>query len=200
MSRRLRPWVIGIGALNVVLAIALVIVLASRGPGGDATQAEDAPTPDTATSVQQTPQGSESSEPESATPTPESAFEVPEGALAIAEFTLPSGNIGCSLSESAGECWIKDFSYAPPGNAENCEWMGGVVVMTSQGLTMPCPDVAPGSSTTGAAVLEYGQSTAIGPWLCTSNQSGLECSSLADGTGFTMARATFTSYGPGRLA
>lgn len=124
---------------------------------------------------------------------------MPEGALAVADFTLPSGNIGCSLTPDAGECWIRDFSYTPPVAGQECEWFGALVTFTAQGLVMPCPASQPGSNAAGAAVLEYGQSTAVGPWLCTSTRDGLECSSLADGTGFTIARAAFTSYGPGRL-
>lgn len=203
MSRRMRRWVIGFGIVNVVLFLALVIVVLSRGPGGGGdTQQADPETPTAAESSASTAAPETETTPSAATesgePTPTATFEVPEGALDLAQFQLPSRNIGCSLTQDAAECWIVDFSFTPPAG-EDCQWRGSIITMTADGVAMPCPPSAPGNANDATPVLDYGLSTAVGQWLCTSTSSGLECSSLADGTGFTVARATFTSYGPGRL-
>ncbi|PWD50143.1 hypothetical protein C8046_05140 [Serinibacter arcticus] len=96
-------------------------------------------------------------------------------------------------------CSIANAEFAPPpGDA--CEWRGQVAVLGIDGVTMPCPDAAAQAAGDGVPVLEYGTSTTIGAWACTSSERGVECFSRADGTGFTLARAAFTSYGPGRLA
>ncbi|HCX85497.1 MAG TPA: hypothetical protein DHV14_10285 [Micrococcales bacterium] len=201
MSATMKRWLIGFAVLDVVLFATLLVLLVSQGPGGS----DDADATATATSSSTPAAGATDGTDASPAPSADATasgtqeFTPPEGALALADFTLPSRNISCALTDEQADCWIAEATFTPPAG-DACEWRGQLVVMTSDGVAMPCPDAAPGPGADGVAVLEYGQTTVVGPWMCTSSDSGLECSSLADGTGFTLARASFTSYGPGRLA
>lgn len=196
-----KRWVTGLAALNVVLFLVLASLLLTRGPGGSDEEAsasasessETAQTPDgEASDPASTPQASDSpSEPE-----PELA-PIPDGALELAAFVLPSGNISCDLQDSALACTILNATFEPPAG-DGCQWRGQIITLDSSGVFMPCPPQQP-VATEGLTALKYGESTAVGVWVCTSSEQGLECYSREDGTGFTLARSSFTSYGPGRL-
>lgn len=205
MKPSVRRWVIGIGVLDVILFIALIVLLATRGPGtAGSSEAVDSPTTSatTATSALPPPEEGEPTDSGTAEETAPAETpvqrETPEGALTVADFTLPSRNISCSLTEAGATCWIAQATFTPPPG-DGCQWRGQVVTLDASGVHMPCPAEQPVAGEDGVTVLEYGQSTVVGPWLCTSSDRGLECSSLDDGTGFTLARASFNSYGPGRL-
>ncbi|TGO06009.1 hypothetical protein [Serinibacter arcticus] len=203
MTARTRGWIIGLAVLNGLLVIGLVVtlMLGAANDGDDATAAESgsgsgepAPALDGATSAP--PSASESASAETAE-TPELA-PPPEGALDAPAFALPSRNIACTLDEAAVTCTIADATFTPPAG-EDCEFRGQVVTLSADGVAMPCPDGQQAPAGDDVPTLEYGQSTTVGSWACTSTESGVECSSLADGTRFTLARASFTSEGAGAL-
>ena len=196
-----KRWVIGLATLNVVLFLILAGLLLTRGPGGSEDEAsasasessETAQTPDGgATDPASAPQPSASQ----GEPEPELA-PIPDGARDVAAFVLPSGNISCDLQDSALACTILNATFEPPPG-DGCEWRGQIVTLDAAGVFMPCPPQQP-AATEGLPSLNYGESTAVGVWVCSSSEQGLECYSREDGTGFTLARSSFTSYGPGRL-
>lgn len=205
MSQSIKTWLGVLAALVVALFIVLVWALLLRGPGG-VTGAATASSGASESSVSSSPSpdGSKStSEPTDSSPSPSTSpsdelSPIPEGALVLSAFALPSRNISCSMGEDGVSCQIADASFTPPAG-DGCQWRGQVVLLDSGGVSMPCPEAAPAPAAEDVTVLEYGQTSSVGSWLCTSSERGIECTSRADGTGFTLARAAFTSYGPGRL-
>lgn len=205
MTARTRGWIIGLAVLNGLLVIGLVVTLMLGAATGDDEAATEEtgsgssqPAPDLDGATSAAPSPSESNSASAETPeTPELAAP-PEGALDVPAFALPSRNIACTLDESAVTCTIADATFTPPAG-DACEFRGQVVTMSADGVAMPCPDGQQGPAGEEVPVLEYGQATTIGPWACTSTESGVDCASLADGTRFTLARASFTSEGPGAL-
>ena len=182
-----KRWVIGLAALNVVLFVILAGLLLTNGPQ-ESAQTSDGAASDPTTAQEASPSESE---------TEAELAPVPEGALEVPTFVLPSGNIACDLQDSGLSCTILNATFEPPAG-DACQWRGQVVTLDASGVFMPCPDEQP-VATDGRTALDYGQSTAIGVWVCSSSEQGLECYSREDGTGFTLARSSFTSYGPGRL-
>lgn len=193
----------------VLLFVVLVWALLLRGPGGTGASGGESSTSETSASGEDATATDDGTATESESPsqeptpttsesTPAELAPVPDGALELTSFTLPSRNISCSMSESGVICEIGDSTFTPPAGPA-CDLRGKIVVLSDDGVELPCPETAPPGPDEGAAVLEYGQTSSVGTWLCTSSDRGVECSSRADGTGFTLARASFTSYGPGRL-
>lgn len=200
---------LGILASVVVgLFVVLVWMLILRGPGGvhdsagaSPSVSEDATTDDGGETGEESESPTQEEPEPSASPSASPSQElsaVPVDAVVLTSFALPSRNIACTMSEQAVVCEIANATFTPPAG-DACEWRGQVVVLDDDGVSMPCPQGAPGTAPEGTVVLEYGQTSAVGTWLCTSSERGVECSSRADGTGFTLARAGFSSYGPGRL-
>ncbi|PFG19940.1 hypothetical protein [Serinibacter salmoneus] len=203
MTPEVKRWIIALAVLDVVLLVAFAVILVAGGPA----TSERERTPSTAASSageagsQAQTDGATTQSP-SAEPSgaqSPSYGAAPASALDLPQFQLPSGNIYCSLTEDSARCTIADRDYeTPPG--QECEWRGNVVVLAADGVTLPCPTSQPTTASAQMTVLEYGQAATVGPWVCESNQSGLDCFSLIDGTGFALARASLTSYGPGALA
>lgn len=207
MSTTLKAWLGVLGALVVALFVVLVWALLLRGPGGVSHSATPSPevsdTADAGESASPEPESSTSPTAEQPSPSPsESASPVlapiPEGALVLPEFASPSGNLQCRMDEQDVLCGVVQADWTPPG-VDRCETAARAVVLSETGVSAECAGAAPVAPDGGLAVLEYGRTSAVGTWLCTSSERGMECTSRADGTGFTIARATFTSYGPGRL-
>lgn len=204
MSTRMRRWVIAIAGLNLVLFVALMILVLQRGPAGgsdtDASASADPAATETTATEPAAGQG-ESSEPEpQQTETDgEVTYVFPPGTLALTDFTLPSGNISCSLEESQVTCWIASKAYAAP-EGMTCEWAGQVFVLSESGVDLPCPAAAPAVGT-DLPVLEYGQATGIGSWYCQSSTNGVSCTSYGEvsgaSRGFTIARAEYTLLAAG---
>lgn len=201
MTQRTRSWIIALSALNaaLVLVILVQLIIGAASDDGD----DGGPSPSATSETQPTADvgGQEQSEPDGEEPvetmTPELAAP-PAGALELGAFTLPSKNIVCTLEEAAATCTIANATFTPPAG-EACDFRGQLVQMTENGVAMPCPGEGAQPAGDDVTVLEYGQSATAGSWACTSSERGIDCFSLADGTGFTLARAAFTSYGPGRL-
>ncbi|ACQ80870.1 hypothetical protein Bcav_2625 [Beutenbergia cavernae DSM 12333] len=178
-QRRRRVITVAIlAAVDVVLLIVLLVLLLGQGPGGDPG---DDPT--------ETASGDAGA---SAVPTPSAT--PPEGAVEIASFVTPSGNIGCDMSGDGVTCRIGDYTFTPPP-ADGCTGtVGGVVELDAEGTDVPCVAEVPPVSAPDAAVLDYGESSAVGGYACTSERTGLRCLSLETGHGFVLARAALTEF------
>ena len=180
-------------AVDVVLVLVLVVLLATRGGGEDpelaveapesaasesvasASSGQDAPDSDAEPEVSASPHGSESGDPD-----------------APRLFASPSGNIVCSIAEDAASCSIAVLSDEGLVEDETCDGtVGHVVRVTAEGgAERPCVEGdPPGEAPAATPVLDYEDSTAAFGYTCTSSRSGIICRHDETGHGFSIARA-----------
>lgn len=180
--RRLGPGMTIFLVVDVLLVLAVAVVLAAYLSGGDAADPRADATPTTSGSPTTRP----TADPTQPAPT-SSATAEPAGP---GTFALPSGNIACEVTADAATCTIAD-STAEVVPVEGCAGsVGQVVTVTAEGASTPCLQGAlPGPAAAGTPVLEYGQSTTVGDFTCTSSTSGASCTHDPSGAGFTLARA-----------
>ncbi|MBB2924939.1 hypothetical protein [Cellulomonas cellasea] len=163
-------------ALVVVAAVVLSGALRSTGPR------------DTGSDVDPAPSASLSGQASTPTPTATGA--------GLASFTTQLRNIACTMSDEGVTCTIADKTFVPPG-AEACTGtIGHVVVAGAEGVDTPCVDgPAPAKAAPDVPVLEYGSTSTVGGWTCTSATNGVTCVEDASGTGFRLARAELVAIG-----
>jgi Family of unknown function (DUF6636) len=111
----------------------------------------------------------------------------------LTAFSSPSGNIGCVMSAAAVRCDIGEKSWKPPPAPASCSLDFG------QGLEVGRDDAArlvcAGDTTLGAArALPYGHSSEVGEFLCTSEESGMQCGNTSTGHGFTLSREEYELF------
>lgn len=190
MSRRLGPAAITLIVVDAVL-IGLLIVLMVTAP----RSADNDGPGSTQASVGES--GTDPGSPgASAEPGSTQVVTVPQGALELAEFASPSGNIWCTIGSDSAACQISEMAYqAPGGGCEGNELFGHVVEVAADGSSFPCPDGGiPGAPAADRTVLEYGQTSALGDFMCTSSESGMRCTNIRTGAGFTVARAAANRF------
>nr|NLD40730.1 hypothetical protein [Actinomycetales bacterium] len=100
------------------------------------------------------------------------------------EFTSPSGNIACNLTDDGGRCTIYEYDFTPAGSCTAGEPV--TVVVDSEGARADCATEA---VRTGPA-LEYDVSSSAGRFFCTSRMDGMHCTDSFTGAAFHVARAT----------
>lgn len=156
-----------IAAVGVLVVVFLVMLLDRLAPA--------APTAPTA----------EPTSTGTATTTPTDVVDLADVAWT---FRLPSGNIGCAVTEDGALCAIRVFEYEPPSLA-GCEGDTGVAFrLDAEGARPLC--------TTGTAEfpdareLPYGESEGAGEFTCTSSETGVACRD-ALGDELTLRRASF---------
>ncbi|WP_182113494.1 MULTISPECIES: hypothetical protein [unclassified Actinotalea] len=175
--RGLGPGLTTFVVVDVILVVTFFILLAmSGGGGGGEPVAEPEPSP-------------ASVEPET---TPEaSAPEEPEDVEALPAFTLPSGNIWCSMTDTSATCTIFSFTYPAPDLPEGCTGTAGNVleVVVGQDPRFACVEGSPPSPPEGTPMLDYGQGSTIGEMTCLSSRNGVFCRHNPTGDGFSLARA-----------
>lgn len=103
-------------------------------------------------------------------------------------FQMPSGNIGCVMSEESVLCAIRTFDYQPPDVAGCAADTGVAVRLDSDGTAHVCSTGTPEFG--DAAQLPYGESRTVGEFTCTSSEAGISCSNAA-GQEFSLRRADF---------
>jgi hypothetical protein len=159
--------------VDVLLVLAVAVALAAFLSGGERPGDDAGGAPSTGSSASATPDG----EPTDATDGP-------------ATFALPSGNIACDITDDAATCTIAE-SDAEPATEEGCAGVvGPIVTVTAEGASTPCVQGAlPGPAAPGTPLLEYGESTTVGDFTCTSSTSGVTCRHDPSEAGFTLARA-----------
>lgn len=163
-------------ALVVVAAVVLSGALRGTGPGDAGSDVDPAP--------------SASASGQASTPTPTAT------GAGLASFTTQLRNIACTMSDDGVTCTIADKTFVPPG-AEACTGtIGHVVVAGAEGVDTPCVDgPAPAKAAPDVPVLEYGSTSTVGGWTCTSATNGVTCVEDATGTGFRLARAELVAIG-----
>ena len=113
-------------------------------------------------------------------------------AVAQDAFRLPSGNIACTMSSDGVTCTIADYTYAAPTVAGCTGTTGHVLTLGPDGVAFVCEDgPAPTAAGDDVRTLEYGSESRVDGWTCSSGTDGVTCTA-ADGTGFRLARATWT--------
>lgn len=116
-------------------------------------------------------------------------------------FRSPSGRIVCGVSDEDGgapadaRCDVVDNTWTPPARPADCEldWGSSVAVSAGRGrATFACVgDVA----SDGNGVLGYGKGVLVGPILCMSRTTGVECVVTSGPKhGFKVAKAAYTLY------
>lgn len=111
----------------------------------------------------------------------------PETALDGETFKLPSGNIGCTLSENVLVCDILSGLSPEPDQPCELDWTG----IELEGAGPASPRCAGDTAfDQGAPVLEYGSTWQRGEFTCSSAATGLMCENAA-GHGFSLARANW---------
>ena len=174
LSRGLKAFI----ALDVVLVLAFIAVLASvlAGRGGPEPEAGSTATATATPQAETTPEPTAPAEPE----TPQN----------LTDFVLPSGNIVCTMSETAATCTILEFSYEPPPPPEGCPGpVGSTLTVNAEGAGFVCPQAEPVPAAETTPVLEYGEGSTLGDITCLSSQNGVFCRHDPSGAGFSLARA-----------
>lgn len=186
-SRRLGPLEITLIVIDVVLIGVLIFLIATQPAGPDEQPSE--------TTSSTAADGGATEEETSAEPSSTQAVTVPEGALDLAEFATPSGNIWCTLSEDAATCQIGSIEYEPPSipDCDDNDLAGKVLRVSGETADYPCPDgnIA-GADPEDRDVLDYGQTTHVGDYMCTSTEEGVSCTDITTGASFSVRRAGAT--------
>ncbi len=110
------------------------------------------------------------------------------------QFTLPSTNIGCVMhSDGVVRCDIRQRDWAPPAKPADCNPnydFGQGLVLGATAKFVCATDTA----LVGAPVLAYGSTSRQGPYECRSDESGVECTNLDTGHGFSMSAAEYRLF------
>jgi hypothetical protein len=114
----------------------------------------------------------------------------PQAALDGDTFKLPSGNIGCTLSENVLVCDILSGLDPEPSAPCELDWTG--IELEAAG---PASPRCAGDTSFDQAfpVLGYGRMWKNGAFNCSSATSGLTCEN-GDGHGFSLARAAWETH------
>ena len=110
----------------------------------------------------------------------------------LTTFSTPSGNIGCVMDPEYVRCDIRERSWEAPPAPSDCELDFG------QGIELADETrshlVCAGDTTLGAQeTLEYGETSRVGPYRCTSAAAGMNCQAQS-GHGFFLSKETYELY------
>jgi len=108
-------------------------------------------------------------------------------------FTSPTGNIGCLIDKEMVRCDIAEREWAPPPAPDSCTLDYG------QGITLragaPPEFVCAGDTALNSdAALPYGESIQGGLIRCDSEESGITCTDMETGRGFTLSKAAYELF------
>lgn len=191
-QRKLDPLAITLIIVDVILVIILIALLATRPDAGSDNPTASEPSGGASGTASAEP----STEPSQTATTPPERIEPPADARDISTFASPSGNIWCDITDEAATCTITEYSFTLPEDP-TCEGgtVGPIVRLIDGDVTTPCSlegvgDAAPGDF----GALEYGETTAVGDYMCSSAESGMTCTNLTTGRGFTLARGALTEF------
>lgn len=184
LAPRSSTWLWVLGAITLVCIVALIVWFALS----DRNEKRSAPQDNTvATQDASAPATEQTSQAPSPTPSasPTLASPAPAGAIEMSSFTAPSGNITCTLSESAVTCTINEHDFVPTDCTGSKTGPYTVSVATEGDPSGSCGTQFAGTG----ATLDYGSSAKNKNFACTSDASGIHCWSQVSGKGFTLSRA-----------
>ena len=107
------------------------------------------------------------------------------------QFTMPSGNIGCTMQSDGGvvRCDIRQRDFATPARPADCNLDFGHAVVLGAGF------VCAGDTVLGAGpVLPYGSTIRQGRYECRSDEVGVTCTNLEIGHGFLLSAAEYRPF------
>jgi hypothetical protein len=106
-------------------------------------------------------------------------------------FHSPSGNIQCAIMTgdyAQARCDMSALSPTYRQAPANCEFDWGSSFAVDAGGSGYLACVSDSVADPGGVELGYGKSISLGPFTCTSEKSGMECSNLG-GHGFKLSKA-----------
>ena len=179
---------------KAVLAILLVLGLGvfAAGCGGDDSSSQDEQIEQLEAQVEEL-QEQNAAEPEPSPEPPPEPEPAPEptpdpGVVRGYEFfSSPTGNIGCSMADDGVRCDVRERSWSPPPKPGNCQldWGQGVSVGSGEAGYVCAGDTTLG----GTQVLQYGESSEVGGFVCESSEAGMRCENTGTGHGFDVSRS-----------
>jgi hypothetical protein len=173
------------------LAAGLVVAMTAGGCGSDEDETTSAAQTTTAAEAATTTTPAEPAD-GPAKPKPEEKPPAEPEPQELTQFSTPSGNIGCVMSAEAVRCDIRERSWDPPAPPADCELdFGHGIVLSEEGRAeLVCAgDTALG----GEEVLEYGETSKVGSYSCTSAAAGITCQA-DNGHGFFLSRQVYELY------
>lgn len=198
-NRGLSKGVIALIVVDAVLILVLIALIITHPSSGPAEPEESPATPQATEPADSNPEqqneAGDTAPEDDADETAPAGEEPPEGALNEPAFATPSGNIWCDLDADGATCSIGGHEYAV-GDQPDCDGhTGRVLQVTEAEATMPCVGQAPPTSAPESHVeLDYGESTVVGDFLCSSAETGVTCRSMVDGHGFELAYADYSIF------
>lgn len=108
-------------------------------------------------------------------------------------FKTPSGNIVCFIRSEVAGCEIREKTFTPPPQPEDCEYDWGGVIELERGRTFfVC--YSDTRLFQAADVLEYGSAISRGDVTCDSSEQGVRCVDAGTGRGFTLSRSAYSQF------
>ena len=109
------------------------------------------------------------------------------------DFTMPSGNIRCTMQVGSGgvRCIILQRDWAPPAKPADCEYEFGQALVLGRTAGFLC---ASDTALIGAPVLPYGSTSRQGKYECRSDEVGVTCTNLESGHGFLLSAAEYRLF------
>lgn len=108
------------------------------------------------------------------------------------DFTMPSGNIGCTFTPAGGTSVYKPFDGGPELSCDRIRPKYVRVVLTPKAVRR-FDDVGDQDCCSAGNTFAYGNHWSRGPFSCESSEQGLTCR-LGDGRGFSMSTATVRTF------
>ena len=186
----------------VVLAVAATLAVAAAVVVWLLTRDDPAEAPPVASASATSPTAPPSTSPPDVTiggtPGPELVTGPPsisDDVEDLAQFSSPTGNIGCVVSTEFAVCEIGQYEFPLPPKPADCrgDW-AATFELTEQS---PVPTVGACQTDTQLGSpdqLAYGSTTVVGDFACLSQDSGMTCWNPATGHGFTVSRAAYALF------
>lgn len=127
-----------------------------------------------------------------ATPLAAGEQRFPPDAYGMTNFMLPSGNIACLYVPKGGTAIYEPRGGGPELACDRVEPAYVTVILGPTGPAEVLKEPAEVACCSGP-ILNYGNHWQEGPFLCTSERTGLTCR-RSDGRGFSMARARVAAF------
>lgn len=178
-------------ARTSVLVVCGLLFLSACSSARDALDdSRSAGTSDAPPTASATPSPTPSPTPSSQSPPVDKSL--PNIIGSIDSFTSPTGNIGCYISSDSARCDIRDRTFSPPPEPEECglDWGNSVEVAADVAGFACVGDTVMGSE----ATLKYGNSTVVGDFGCRSTETGVTCINRKTMHGFLISRAAVQTF------
>jgi hypothetical protein len=110
----------------------------------------------------------------------------------LTRFSTPSGNIGCVMDPEYVRCDIRDRDWEPPPAPADCEldFGHGIELANETRAQLVCA----GDTTLGGEdLLEYGETSRVGPYRCVSAAAGITCEAQS-GHGFFLSEEAYELF------